>query len=489
MARPNYGRVGSRRGGSAVWQWVVIGMIFATFCWAIVVLALLTIGVLDLNPDAAGLAGRASPTAVVQVITATPDTNLPSTTPQVVVVTATDDPNAAPVNTAGSQNVSAPTATPTTDPNLVQVESSPSPTPTTEAPTQSSNIAASADNPVPEALRGVVSALVKVDGGTFQMGTNTTEVVEAVRQCTDRDGARCDVTFGEDSVPIHAVTIDPYQMEVTEVNYQQYVAFLNWKRAESGGVWNHKNGCEGQICLATRSDAGGENSYITFDSANYTVQEVFNNFPVANVTWYGAKAYCESIGRRLPTEAEWERAARGNDGRLYPWGNDWDSTRAKTNRPTTDAVGAIEVGSRPLGGSPFGILDMAGNVAEWTADWYFSAFYSQPEATVLNTRGPVTGTDKVIRGGSWDNPPFFARTVHRMNQPPTSVYLWLGFRCAADADVPQGNTTGGAAGNLFIGTPNPATLGTNPSGEESSQADNNAAPQLPPTQTPGGLSP
>jgi hypothetical protein len=142
-----------------------------------------------------------------------------------------------------------------------------------------------------------------------------------------------------------------------------------------------------------------------------------------------------------------------------------------------------------LGGSPFGILDMAGNVAEWTADWYFSAFYSQPEATVLNTRGPVTGTDKVIRGGSWDNPPFFARTVHRMNQPPTSVYLWLGFRCAADADVPQGNTTGGAAGNLFIGTPNPATLGTNPSGEESSQADNNAAPQLPPTQTPGGLSP
>lgn len=461
MGRSNYGRLGGRRASSAGWQWVVIGMVFATFCWAVVFLAMLTLGVIGLSPEAVGVANQ--PTNTPYIITATPDPNQPASTPEVIVVTATADASA-PTVEATSQ-----VAAPTTDPNQIQVEPSPTNTPTVEVPTQAVQ-ASSEQNTVPSALADIVSPLVRVDGGTFQMGTNPGEVAEAVRQCVERDVANCQVTYGEDSYPAHSVTIDPFQIEITEVTYGQYVAFLNWKRQSTGGTWNHLNGCDGQACLATRSDPGGENSVIQFDSANYDIPQVSQNYPVVNVTWYGAKAYCEAIGRRLPTEAEWERAARGSDGRLYPWGNEWNPANAKTSRPR-DPVGAFEVGTLTGGVGPYGAYDLAGNVAEWVADWYSLNFYSQPEATQLNPRGPITGVDKVIRGGSWDTPPFFARTVHRQNQPPNTQFLWLGFRCADDLD--SGDT-------IAAGTPNPATLGTNIT-NSTPVDENNAAPTLPPS--------
>lgn len=480
MSRGNYGRVGSsRRGGSAVWQWMIIGMIFATFCWAIVFLALLTVGVIDLNPEAARLAGAASPTPAV--ITATTDPNMPTNTPYVVTATPDSDlqltADAGLTAIAGQQLIAPPSPTPTTDPNSVVVEASPTPTTQPAQALVPSNNVTTAQNPVPEPLRGLVSSLVRIDGGTYTMGTTVGEVAEAVRLCLERDRGQCDPRYGEDSYPAHSVTVDPFQIEITEVNYAQYIAFLNWKRSQDPN-WRHTNGCDGQICLATQNDTGGENSYVQFDGANYFVREVFNNFLVVNVTWYGAKAYCEAIGRRLPTEAEWERAARGSDGRIYPWGNEWDATRAKTNRPTTDPVGAVEVGTRPAGASPFGVYDMAGNVGEWVSDWYSPTFYSQPEASGLNPSGPPTGVDKVIRGGSWDTVPFFARTVHRQNQPPTQQYLWLGFRCATGINTQTGSVPG-ASSLTVIGTPDPATLGTIPSGSEESTAADNSAPTLP----------
>ncbi len=464
----NYGKVGGRRGGSAVWQWVIIGGIFATFCWVIIIFALLTLGVFTFDTESIGVASQ--PTSTPRVITATPDLNQPTAAP--LIVTATPSPT----TEAAQVQVDPPTATtvpPTPEPTeeTAPLEQATEALPTPGAINEPA-FNANAANAIPASLSELISPLVPVDGGSFQMGTTPAEVAEAVRQCLERDGGNCVASYAEDSYPVHQVTIDPFQMEITEVTYEQYIAFLNWKVQSSGGTWRHTNGCDGQICLATKNDTGGENSYVIFDSANYDVPSVVKNYPMVNVTWYGAKAYCEAIGRRLPTEAEWERAARGNDSRIYPWGNEWNSAFAKTNRPTTDPVGAIEVGTRAAGASPYNIYDMAGNAAEWVSDWYSSNFYSQPEATQLNTSGPPTGVDKVIRGGSWDTVPFFARTVHRQNQQPNEQFLWLGFRCAADV----GAADAGIANP--IGTPDPATLG-----QLDSAAGNNAAPTMPPSPT------
>ena len=260
-------------------------------------------------------------------------------------------------------------------------------------------------------------------------------------------------------------------METTEVTYAQYLAFLN-----SMGPNSHRTGCAGQLCIATRAE--DPNSNIIFDSANYRVLDVISQFPVAAVTWYGAQSYCEAIGRRLPTEAEWERAARGPQNFLYPWGNLFSTDNAKTSRPRVDPTlaGAVAVSSYPTGVSVYGMFDMAGNVAEWVSDWYSPTYYTQLTQTgqpVLNPQGPPAGTSKVVRGGSWDTPPFFARTVHRQESEPQNQTLWLGFRCAQDS--PTGSTTNTGAG----------VTGTTPQATAAVDDINNSQPTLRPPPTPG----
>jgi formylglycine-generating enzyme required for sulfatase activity len=265
-------------------------------------------------------------------------------------------------------------------------------------------------------------------------------------------------------------------MEIYEVSYAQYLTFMN-----ELGPGSHRNGCDGQPCMQTQNES--ETSNVTFDSANYSVPSVINDFPMVNVTWYGAKAYCEAIGRRLPTEAEWERAARGDTGFVYPWGDTWDATRASTNRP--DGGGEpqkVAVSAFPTGASPFGILNMAGNVAEWTSDWYDARFYSRPEAAGLDPRGPVSGTEKVVRGGSWDAVPFFARTAHRQSRQPLDPTAWIGFRCVEDINaVAPVNAPIGADVAPSLSTPDPALLGVPGAADEETTA--NSAPTLPPAPT------
>jgi iron(II)-dependent oxidoreductase len=169
-----------------------------------------------------------------------------------------------------------------------------------------------------------------------------------------------------------------------------------------------------------------------FNEDTYEITAPIGNQPVTGVTWYGAQAYCEAIGRRLPTEAEWEFAARGVTGYIYPWGNQWDAAFAKTSIPVTGEVGALPVGSYRSGASMFGLMDMAGNVAEWVQDWYDPSYYQQLGASGENPTGAAAGVEKVIRGGSWDAKPFFARSVHRQSREPHTSGAWLGFRCAAD---------------------------------------------------------
>ncbi|MBC7811612.1 MAG: SUMF1/EgtB/PvdO family nonheme iron enzyme, partial [Burkholderiales bacterium] len=414
-------------------------------------------------------------------------TSIPSPT-EIVVATNTSEAPTIPLQQA---DVLAPSATPTTDPSVIQVEASNTPQASAtsalqQPPTtaQSQSLSGSGSNPpqsvvpgeIPAPLIGLVSDMVPVVSGTFQMGTTSQEVANSVRECVDTWGGACTLAMGEDSAPAHQVTIDPYQIETTEVTYEQYIAFLNFM-----GPNSHRNGCDGQPCLATRNETDASN--VIFDSANYDVQDVLNQHPVAGVTWYGARAYCEAIGRRLPTEAEWERAARGQEGYLYPWGNEFDTERAKTNRPQDAPVGAVPVASYPTGASPFGALDMSGNVAEWVNDWYSPNYYSQPEARALNPQGPPAGTEKVVRGGSWDTPPFFSRTVHRQSLQPNDQALWAGFRCAAAIDAEGGGAAPASNNSLQnltigVGTPDPSTLGV--TGEETTA---NAAPTLPPPPT------
>lgn len=476
MSRGNYGYVGRRSGGAA-WQWVVIGIVLGFACSVVLVLAGLVTRILTLDPNAVA----DLPTQTPFVITAT-----------AAPVTPTDISTEAPPSaTQGIQiEVQAPTASPTIETTFLTLQATTRPTEAASIgeTTQELNSAGASGGDLFAQLSSLSSEVVPVDGGTFTMGTNPTEVNAAVQECEQGyggDPGNCNVADADDSYPEHSVTVSAFNMEVTEVTYGQYLAFIN-----ALGPGSHRNGCNNQPCMLTRNDS--ETSNVQFDGANYSVLDAINDYPVTGVTWYGAQAYCEAVGRRLPTEAEWERAARGTDGRIYPWSGGWDATLASTRRPASGEPSPAPVTSFPAGASPYGILNMAGNVAEWTGDWYDPRFYGRPEATIADPTGPVSGTQKVVRGGSWDALPFYARSVHRQifdpSQPPPA---WIGFRCVEDANsqAQSGNPLGASdqtTNDSDLPLPTTTTLGGN---EETTANSQPTLPPSPPTATRSGPAP
>lgn len=231
--------------------------------------------------------------------------------------------------------------------------------------------------------------MVVVPAGEFLMGSPETDPIA-----------------GDDEKPQRLVYLDTFWIDKTEITNQQY-----------------------QLCLTA--------GVCTPTHAQPTVFRE-EPLPVVGVDWEQAAGYCRWVGGRLPTEAEWEKAARGVDGRIYPWGNEFDQDRlnycdvncAADWRDFSGDDGysyTAPVGSYPAGASPFGVLDMSGNVWEWTADWYNPDTYKT--LTLRNPGGPVSGLQRVIRGGSWYYQGRNLRLVNRRKDAPTVSYDNIGFRC------------------------------------------------------------
>ena len=173
-----------------------------------------------------------------------------------------------------------------------------------------------------------------------------------------------------DELPLHSVYLESYWMDQTVITNEMYAEFLNdmGNQTAIGATW---------------LDAGGEGVLLYQQGGVWYPFRGFGNYPAVEVTWYGAQAYCEWAGRRLSTEAEWEKAARGTDARLYPWGNEIDCDHAQY---ANCGGGLLPADSKPAGASPYGVLGLAGNVWEWVADWYADDYYAASPAE--NPDGP-----------------------------------------------------------------------------------------------------
>jgi formylglycine-generating enzyme required for sulfatase activity len=254
--------------------------------------------------------------------------------------------------------------------------------------------------------------MVYVPGGTFEMGSTEAEIEMAISQCKQVRGT-CTRDFRMRESPQHAVTLDGFWMDQTEVTNAQYRLCV-----------------EAGACQAPTTCDWGEP---TFGDASKT------DHPVGCVGWYGAQAYCEWVGARLPTEAEWEYAARGEQGHTYPWGNTFDGTRLNycdincQEGPWADTTvddgyaKSAPVGSYPDGASWCGAFDLAGNAWEWVADW----LGAYPSTAQTNPTGPATGSEKVMRGSSWVYDEERVRTAVRDFVVPTERDSPIGFRCVA----------------------------------------------------------
>jgi serine/threonine-protein kinase len=271
--------------------------------------------------------------------------------------------------------------------------------------------------------------MVLVPAGEFSMGSDGDEIDRLLKNWTNVKRE----TFN-DEIPRHRVYLDAFYIdkhEVTNARFQQFVQATGHRtqaeREGSGDVytgqkWEQVNGAN------WRAPRGPGSSIASLEQ-----------HPVVQVSQEDAKAYCSWAGKRLPTEAEWEKAARGTDGQIYPWGNQFDGKRAnfcdtncdlnwKDNAANDGYRYTAPVGSYEGGKSPYGAYDMAGNVWEWVVDWYGENYYRNSPAR--NPQGPGSGDQAVLRGGGWNYSTLPVRAPLRSRDAPAARSADLGFRCA-----------------------------------------------------------
>jgi formylglycine-generating enzyme required for sulfatase activity len=255
--------------------------------------------------------------------------------------------------------------------------------------------------PSPQLISSGDNEMVLIPAGDFTMGRSANDEFTGC-QALNQD---CQLSAFMDEEPVHHVVLDAFSIDKTEVTNALY------KACEDHSV------CE-------PPQASNSNT-----QTSYYGNPEFDDYPVIYVTWDQAKKYCEWRGARLPTEAEWEKAARGTDGRTYPWGEKIDESFANFNYSVSDTTA---VGSYENGKSPYGVYDMAGNVWEWVADWYSDTYYDRSPAE--NPSGPASGEIRVLRGGSWGLVGLSVSTSYRYARDPADTSPDLGFRCAKDAN-------------------------------------------------------
>jgi len=283
--------------------------------------------------------------------------------------------------------------------------------------------------------------MVFVPSGTFLMGSSDKQLDKAMDDCKKMyQGARdCQRhLYSNQEQPQHEVYLDAFWIDKTEVTNAQFCKFLNVKgnQTTNGVKWFEPGAGHRKVIYGHIQEIDGV----------FAPNTGYENYPVIEASWYGAKAYCNWIGGRLPTEAEWEYSAKGKSNNIYPWGNEFngnlvnyrDSTFNFDNlgKDTAFTDGHPQwgpVGSYPLGASWCGALDMAGNVHEWVSDWYADDYYSNSQK--LNPKGPGNGTLKIGRGGSWYDPRWHVRCSYRKVLTPSSARMhWIGFRCVIPED-------------------------------------------------------
>ncbi len=267
------------------------------------------------------------------------------------------------------------------------------------------------DIPIPPSS-SVNIDMILIPAGEFEMGGDADQALTICQEIYDPyyDFAQCGSNMFEDEDPIHLVYLDEYYIDKYEVTIADYQVCVE----------------EGICNLPTK--------FSSYSRDEYYGNPEYADYPVIYVNWYDAQTYCEWRGARLPTEAEWEKAARGSDGRMYPWGSNHDGRLGNFCGSKFEHVGGLSdtvpVGSYPEGASPYGVMDMAGNVFEWTADWYGYNYYENSPNE--NPTGPTDGSQRVMRGSNFECRYVF--TVHiteRFGQFPNITYDYDGFRCAA----------------------------------------------------------
>ena len=319
-----------------------------------------------------------------------------------------------------------------TRPSLAVVQAPPP-----QAQTGTSGASVAAAKPSESRPPGLAPTIVGKDGtemvlvpaGEFVMGSAPDDIASVLRRHPKANGA-----ILQDEIPKHRVFLEAFYIdkyEVTSARFQQFVQATGYRtQAEREGGGKIRTGAKtwAQVPDATWRAPRGQGSSITGLEAH----------PVVQVSWHDAKAYCTWAGKRLPTEAEWEKAARGTDGRLYPWGNELDGAKANycdRNCPFEWKDASVDdgyrstapVGSYEAGKSPYGAYDMAGNVWEWVADWYDAKYYQRSPAR--NPQGPTSGTQVVLRRGSWLYTALDFRTTERAGVPPDRRNENIGLRC------------------------------------------------------------